>query len=234
MERHIKSIAIMFGSLVVQSTEATEFTGEGELGFTSTSGNADSQSINAKFALGKVVGKWQHNAKLEILKASNSGVDSANSRVFTEKSEYRFGKNTFAFSRLKLEKDKFSGFNHQSVISVGVGHAFIESETHNLEVSMGVGYKDLQDNLGVEARDSVLDGEFKYSYKISASSEFNQNLQFEAGNTNTFSKSETFLKLVVMDNLSAKFGYEIKYNSNVIAGIEKKDTITTTTLVYSF
>lgn len=234
MGRKIYYTVLTIGSMAAQPVVAAALNGEGELGFTSTSGNAQSKSINAKFSVGKAVGKWLHNAKLEILRSSNSGVDSANSRVFTEKTEYRFAKKTFAFTRLRLEMDKFSGFDHQSVVSFGVGHGIIDANKHNLEASMGLGYKDLQNDLGVETREGVADGEIKYSYKISDSSEFNQNLRVEAGEANTFGKSETFLKLVVMGNLSAKFGYEIKYNSDVVPGVKKKDTITTTTLVYSF
>ena len=218
----------------VSSAYAGDWTGEGELGFTSTSGNTESESLNAKFGIGKEYEKWKHNAKVELLQSSNRGVDSADSIVFTEKSEYRFAAETFAFGRLRYEQDEFSGYNYQSVISFGAGHTLLEGEVHNLEASAGVGYRDLEDDTGVSAQETVFDGELKYAYKISETSTFNQNFFVESGSSNTYSKSETFLKLVVVGNLGAKFGYEVKHNSNVPAGTEKTDTITTATLVYSF
>lgn len=211
-----------------------EWTGEGELGFTSTSGNSESDSLNAKFGIGKKYEKWEHNGQLNLLRSSNNGVDSADSTVFTEKSEYRFAEKTFAFGRVRYEQDKFSGFDHQGVISFGVGHAFIDGERHKLEASAGAGYRDLEDDLGVETQETVFDGELKYAYIISETSIFNQNLFIEGGSSNTYTKSETFLKLVIIGNLGAKFGYEIKRNSNVPAGTKNTDTITTVTLVYSF
>lgn len=213
---------------------AGEWTGEGEFGFTSTSGNTDSQSLNAKLGVGKKYEKWSHNAKLESLQSSDNGLDSADSIMFTEKSEYKFAAKTFAFGRIRHEEDKFSGFDHQSVISFGIGHMFIEGAKNTLQASAGIGYKDIEDDLGVDVQEAVFDGELKYAYAISETSAFNQNFYVESGDSNTYSKSETYLKLVVVGNLGAKIGYEIKHNSDVPVGTEKTDKITTVTLVYSF
>lgn len=228
-----KIIIVCFLIISGGDAYAADLTGEGELGFTSTSGNSESQSLNARIGLGKEHGKWKHNAKLELLKSSDSGVDSADSVVFTEKTEYRFAEKTFSFGRVRHEEDKFSGFDHQSVISLGLGHVFF-ANGHTFEASGGVGYKDIENDLGEETQETVFDGEVKYIYKISETSKFNQNLLVESGESNTYSKSETFLKLVIVGNLGAKIGYEVKHNSDVSVGVEKTDTITTVTLVYSF
>lgn len=228
------SVLILAAALLSQSAYAGEWTGEGEFGFTSTSGNTDSQSLNAKLGIGKKYEKWVHNAKLDVLQSSDNGIDSADSFVVTEKSEYKFAEKTFAFGRVRHEDDKFSGFDHQSVISFGVGHLFIEGEKHNLQASAGIGYKDLEDDLGEDTQETVFDGEIKYAFAISKTSAFNQNLFVESGESNTYSKSETFLKLVVVGNLGAKIGYEVKHNSDVPVGVEKTDKKTTVTLVYSF
>jgi len=231
-----KSLSLLFitAALISSSTNANEWTGEGEFGFTSTSGNTDSQSLNAKLGVGKKYNKWSHNAKLELLQSSTEGVDSADSRVFTEKSEYRFAEKTYVYGKLRHEEDEFSGFDHQSVISFGAGHVFVEDGMHYVEASVGIGFRDIEDDTGIEEQDAVVDAEFKYAYKISETSEFNQNFLVESGDTNTYSKSETFLKLVVVGNLGAKFGYEVKHNSDVPVGVEKTDKISTVTLVYSF
>jgi putative salt-induced outer membrane protein len=238
MQKNKSIIVALTASLFAMPVQAIEvlngWSGEGELGFSSTSGNTDSETLNAKLGLGKAHGNWKHNAKIAVLKASDSGVDSADSRVFTEKSEYRFAEHTYAFGRIKHEEDKFSGFDHQSVISFGIGHLFIETEIHKLEASAGIGYRDSEDDLGESNSEGVLDGEVKYQYVISPSATFNQNVQVESGDTNTYSKSETYLKLKINGNLNAKLGYEVKHNSDVPAGVDKTDTMTTVTLVYGF
>jgi len=122
----------------------------------------------------------------------------------------------------------------KSVISFGAGHVFLEGAMHYVEASVGIGFRDSEDDTGIEEQDTVVDAEFKYAYKISETSEFNQNFLIESGDTNTYSKSETFLKLVVVGNLGAKFGYKVKHNSDVPVGVEKTDKISTVTLVFSF
>ena len=51
--RKYKLIVVFLLFLSAADIYAADLTGEGELGFTSTSGNADSQSLNAKIGLGK-------------------------------------------------------------------------------------------------------------------------------------------------------------------------------------
>ncbi|MFK5894512.1 MAG: DUF481 domain-containing protein [Pseudomonadota bacterium] len=234
LKKQTLTLFLISSTMLSAPVYADDLSGEGEFGFTSTSGNTDSQTLNAKLGIGKKSGKWNHNAKVEVLKSTNSGVNSADSFVFTEKSEYRFAEKTFAYGKLRHEKDKFSGFDHQSVISFGAGHVFLNGGKHNIEASAGVGYRDSETDVGIDQQEAVFDGELKYAYKISETSEFNQNILVESGDSNTYTKSETFLKLVIVGNLGAKFSYEVKNNSDVPVGTDKTDTITSVTLVYNF
>ncbi len=220
--------------LFITPAYAGDWHGEGELGFTSTSGNTDSDSLNAKLGIGKNHGNWTHNGQVSLLKSSNNGDDSADRFVFTEKSEYKFAEKTFVYGRIRHEVDKFSGFDHQSILSFGLGHGFINNEKHTLEGSMGVGYSDLETDDGITTNSAIFDGEIKYAYKISETSKFIQNLYVESGSDNTYSKSETYLHLVIIGALGAKIGFEVKNNTDVPVGIEKTDKVTTITLVYAF
>lgn len=227
---------LSFLIVMAMSSTATagEWTGEGELGFTSTSGNTESESLNTKLGIGLEHNKWKHEAEISVLKSSDSGVDSADRAEFKEKSQYQFGKKTYAYVALRHEEDEFSGFDHQSMISIGLGYPIISEEKHKLDATLGIGYRDTETDLGVEEQESILNGGLKYKYTISKTAAFNQNVYVESGDSNTYSLSETFLKLVVNGNLSAKMGYEVKHNSDVPVGVDKTDTKTTVTLVYGF
>jgi len=231
-----KKRLLTFLIMAATSTAATanEWTGEGEVGFTSTSGNTDSESLNAKLGIGLEHNKWKHEAELSALKSSDSGVDSADRMEFKEKSQYQFGKKTYAYVALRHEEDEFSGFDHQSMISIGLGYPLIAAEKHKLDGTLGIGYRETETDLGIEEQEAIYNGGLKYKYTISKTAAFNQNVYVESGDSNTYSLSETFLKLVVNGNLSAKMGYEVKHNSDVPAGVDKTDTKTTVTLVYGF
>jgi len=74
----------------------------------------------------------------------------------------------------------------------------------------------------------------KYEYKISETAIFNQAILIEDGDENTYTESDTSLKMKIEGNLAAKISYLLKRNSEVPSGTDKSDKITTISLVYAF
>ena len=215
--------------------QKSEWKGEGELGYTSTSGNTNSDSLNARLGISKEKGQWKHTASIESLKTTTDNVASADSQVFKEKSRYKFGEKAYVFGKLRYEDDVFSGFDYQAAISFGVGSQFVSTEKHTLDASIGLGYRSIKNSLTQETlEDSIVSGEAAYEYKISQTASFSEAISFESGDENTHSESETSLKSKINGNLSSKISYLIKQNSDVPAGTEKTDKILTVSLVYAF
>ena len=209
--------------------------GEGELGFTSTSGNTTSQSLNAKLGISKSHDQWTHTASIEAIKASTNHVTSSDSKVFKEKTQYNFSENDYAFGKLHYEDDRFSGKDYTAYISFGLGSRFIQNESHTLDASLGIGYRTSKDTATQQTNDEgVVTADAKYEYIISPNASFSEAISVESGKDNTHSESETVLKTKINGNLSSKISYVVKHNSDVIPPIEKTDTITTVSLMYSF
>lgn len=218
-----------------KDASVNEWKGEGELGFTSTSGNTESDTLNTKLSISKSHDKWMHKAAIEILKASTNNVDSADSLVFTEKSEYKFAEKSYAFVSLRHEDDEFSGYDYQQSLSFGVGHQFIKNDQHTLDASAGLGYRRLKETISqIEKNEGIVKADAAYEYIISEHAKFTEKVLIESGESNTHSESETALKMKINGNLSSKISYTIKHNSDVPAGTEKTDKITAVTLVYGF
>lgn len=237
MNKHITLLFLILPSLAfaVDETKNSEWKGEGELGFTQTSGNTDSESLNAKLGIAKTHNKWTHKARLEVFKTSTSGIKSANRAVFTARTEYKFAKKTYAFGALRYEDDKFSGYDYQSSLSFGLGAQFIKNESHELDASAGLGYRQLKETATTIVSDeAIATGNLTYKYKISKSSSFKEKVIIESGKTNTYTESETSLNTKINGNLASKISYTVKNNSTVPVGAVKKDTVTTIALVYSF
>ncbi|MCW9013885.1 MAG: DUF481 domain-containing protein [Gammaproteobacteria bacterium] len=214
---------------------AAEWKGEGELGFTSTSGNTDSDTLNTKLSLSKEHDKWKHTGSLQVLKSSTDNVDSADSKIFQEKSRYKFLEKTYAFVGLRYEDDKFSGFDYQSSVSLGFGHEFLKGDVHSLDASLGLGYRKTKDTATQQTEsEGIIKAEADYGYVISKHASFSEKILVESGDSNTHSESETGLKMKINASLSSKITYSIKRNSDVPAGTEKTDKITAITLVYGF
>ncbi|MDH5764958.1 MAG: DUF481 domain-containing protein [Gammaproteobacteria bacterium] len=214
---------------------AAEWKGEGELGYTTTSGNTDSETLNTKLSIEKDHDKWRHKAAIEALKASTDNIDSADRFVFTEKTEYLFGEKTYSFISLRYEDDEFTGFVYQSSASLGIGSRFLETDSHVLDASLGVGFRRTKDALTLFiVEDGIVKFEANYKYIISESAQISEDILVESGEENTHSESLTALKTKINGNLSSKISYAVKRNSTVPVGAEKKDTVTTVSLIYSF
>ena len=237
MIKHIPLLIILLPGLAVAAdeTKSSEWKGEGELGFTSTSGNTNSDNLNAKLGIEKSHNKWTHKARLEMLKASTEEVDSADSKVLTARSEYKFAVKTYAYGALRHEDDKFSGYDYQSSISVGLGQKLIENERHELDVSAGPGYRKKKATAtGITTSEGIAIGNLDYLYNVSKHAVFKEKILVESGSSNTYTESETSLKMKINGNLASKITYTIKNNSTVPAGTKNTDKITSITLVYSF
>lgn len=231
---------IFFIPLVLNAADNVEeeqgvWKGEGELGFTSTSGNTDSENLNTRLGVSREEGKWKHAADLRAIKNSTEDETTADSLVFKEKSEYKLGEKSYAFGQLRYEDDEFSGYDYQTSISFGLGSRFIEDEQHLLDASIGLGYRSIKDSAtGESEEDAIITGEVIYAYKISETTTFTQTFFVESGDENTHSESDTGLKTQIAGNLASKIGYLVKHNSDVPPGIDKTDEIFSVSLVYGF
>lgn len=223
-------------TLAAQDTETTrDWTGEGALGITSTSGNTDSETINADLSIVKNADAWKHSAALKMIRAETDGDESADNAVLLARTEYSFSEKSYAFGQFRYEVDEFAGFEEQTSVTAGVGTRLIDSEKQFLDASLGIGLRKLKEqDTGDTEEDGVLTANAAYEYMISETSTFRQTLYIENGEENTYSEAETSLSAKIDGNLSMKLSYLVKRNSEVPDDTDKTDTITSISLVYGF
>ena len=237
MNKYIMLIVLLSPNLVaaVEQKKTNEWKGEGELGYTSTSGNTVSENLNAKLGVEKKHKKWTHRAAIVALQASSNSVKSAERTTYTARSEYKFGVKAYSFGAIRYETDKFSGYDYQSSITVGIGEQFIKNESHELDASAGIGYREKKEVApGKVFNEAIFTTGFNYTYIISPHATFKEKILIETGATNTYTESETSLKMKINGNLASKITYTVKNNSDVPVGAKETDTITTIALVYGF
>lgn len=223
--------------LAVASTNANsnEWSGEGELGFTSTSGNTDNDSLSARLGIGTTVEQWTHTAGVSVFKASDKGVDSADSGRLNVRSAYKFSQDAYGFAALRYEQDKFSGFDYQTSLVFGAGKQIINNAQHELDLSAGLGYRNIKEMAtGTTESGGVVSTNLNYLYRISEHASLQEELGVESGDSNTRLQSVTSLKMKIAGNLDSKISYIYINNSDVPAGINETDTVTSVTMVYSF
>jgi len=220
------------GSLAQDDEEG--LSGRVALGYLATSGNSDSENLSLNFGGDYHAEIWHHNIQGHAVRASTSGITTAEAYGFSWQSDRDLGDKSYMYARTAWDKDKFSGYDQQIREVVGYGRHFIDSERHELNGEGGVGLRqsDLRD--GTSEDESIVRLSMDYAFQLSETAEFKQLIGVETGSTNTYTETVTSLSADVWTNLAIVLSYTIRRNSEVPADTVKKDTFTAVALEYSF
>ncbi len=228
-----------------KATEESPWKSSVELGFIRTTGNTETQTTAIKADATYEVDKWRHNAYAEGYGQQSKNdtgetVVSAERYEISGKSDYKFKEYDYVFGLVKLQKDRFSGFVYDHIVSAGYGRKVIKQKDMELDVEIGPGVRFFKvdpepavTDAGSES-EAVLRLAGKYWWDITGNSKFTQELSTDIGETITSSQSITGLQANINSTLALKFTYTVRHKTKVPDGNEKLDTETAMTLVYSF
>lgn len=210
-----------------------------ELGFVKTTGNTETSTTSFKADGSYEVEKWRHTGHAEAFgqeseDENGDSVVSAERYELSGKSDYKFTELDYAYGLVKLQKDRFSGFEYDHIVSAGYGRKIIKREDMELDLEIGPGMRFFKVDNGESDDEGVLRLSGKYWWDITDTSKFTQELTSEIGEEITSSKSVTGIQANINSALALKFTYTIRHKSKVPADTEKKDTETAVTLVYNF
>ena len=210
------------------------FSGRVALGFLATSGNSESENLNASFGLNWDSAPWHHELAGSAVHASSDGVNTAEAYTLDWQTNYDFSETSYAFGLLAWNEDEFSGYDSQVRQAVGYGRRLIDNERHQLNAEIGSGARqaDLRD--GTTQDKAIIRLNADYTWTVSETSTFSQTFAIEAGDDNTYSEAVTSLTADVFGGVALVVSYTIKNNSDVPVGLEETDTFTAMSLEYSF
>lgn len=213
---------------------AESWSGHADLGYSASSGNTDTESLNAKLGLTYVEAPWRHVGRLEVYRATEDGDRDAERYFAGAKTEYSLDEANYLFGTLDYEHDEFGGIRTRNTVAAGYGRVLLDSDRHRLSVEAGPGFRRLRRQDGTRESGAIARAALDYLWQISETSELGQNLLLETGSDNTYTESVSALKVSIVGNLAAKLSYTVKRNSKVPAGLEKTDTYTLVSLSYEF
>ncbi|MCF6325480.1 MAG: DUF481 domain-containing protein [Gammaproteobacteria bacterium] len=215
-------------------TGDSQWGGEAELGLVTTSGNTETTTANFKGKLENTREQWHNLFTLQTLHASSKNSNTAERYLITAKSDYKVNDVSYAFGRFSYEDDRFSGFDYRATETLGYGRHIIREETFTFDVEGGPGLRQSKPEIGSRDSETILYLSGNLKWDVSATSVFTQDLFSEIGEDVTITKSVTGLKTQINGDLAMKMTYTVKKTSEVPVGIDKIDTETAVTLVYSF
>lgn len=214
--------------------------GEAELGATLTTGNTETSSYKARFALKQELGNWENQYVLEGLYKEDTDEVTAKRYFLGVQGDYSINDVSYMFANTNYEVDPFTGYDFTSTTSAGYGYRFIDTDRMSLKAEVGPGYiyQQLDDESaldeGYDSDDSVVaHAVIDFQTKISDSSKFQQKFVTDWGNK-VDARSETSLTANIVGALAMKFAVIVRYNSEPVDDKESTDTETNMTLLYSF
>ncbi|VAW55001.1 hypothetical protein MNBD_GAMMA06-1376 [hydrothermal vent metagenome] len=211
-----------------------------ELGFIRTTGNTETQTTAAKANVVYEVDKWRHTGHAESYGSQAKNQTTGETETSAErydmsgKSDYKITERDYTYGIVKLQKDRFSGFEYNHVVSLGYGRKAIKQENMELDLEIGPGQKFFKVDGGENETEAILRLAANYWWKITDSSKFSQSLTSDIGETFTTNVSITGVQANINKTLALKFTYTIRNKSEVPEGSKNTDTEAGMTLVYTF
>jgi putative salt-induced outer membrane protein len=249
------ALALVLAAPLAQAQDAASapsgWTGTGELGYVSSSGNSRSDSLNAKVNFKFEDEQWKHEMFAAGLRQRAERVvlvdpdnpDSGERVMERSANRYELGGTTARklddrnalYASLRYENDDFAAFDYQATLSVGWGHQAIRSEDTNLYFEVGPGYKRVKDR-ETNATDGYFIGRGKmdFSHKLTENTSLVDTFLVEAGSDNTYLQNDFGLQVAMNSRLAIKAGLQHRHNTDVPDGVKKTDRLTTVNLVYNF
>ena len=220
---------------------------DGEFGFIFTSGNTETTSGSAGLSAKQELEKWSNDFKFTALYKKDTVENEVDGEIVDEEqtSAQKFfasaqgnykleNPNHRLFGFASYEDDRFSSYKYQSTIAAGWNQKVWEDETSSFDYSVGPGYSYAKDLNDESVSGLIIRGAVNYKWNISETARFTQTFSTEIGDENTKSRAESALSAQIAGGLSMKLSLKFDHNTDVAVGVEKLDTETAVTLVYSF
>ena len=225
---------IVLGSNAIAQEEENGISTEVELGAVFTSGNTENESVNFRGELDWRRDAWEYGFLLDGFRASQDDIRTAQRMYYVADARWDVDDRSFILTRLAHEDDDFSGYDSQTDISVSYGRNMLTTvENMSLTLNAGIGARQSLSELD-DFDEAIVRLAGDYQRQISDSAVFGQVLSTEAGDETSIFRSESSIETTILDNLSLRFSFNVKHQTEVPVGRKKTDTETAITFVMNF
>lgn len=245
MTKKILGVALL--SALSFGASAQEWTGQGEFGLVLSNGNADNLTVNGKLDFKFEEDQWLYNVYALALRAESSDVNTANRYELGGKAGYKLNERSYIVGSLRHENDDFAPYEYQSTVAVGYGYKAIDDDNTQLSFEAGPGYRYYQpvdvfvatpapgQFVSVDSEgDFVGRGFMDFKHKLTGNTSLYDTLLIEGGKDNTFAQNDFGVQVAMSEAFAIKAGFQVRHNTDVIAPVDKTDTLVTVNLVYGF
>jgi len=228
-------LAALLAAAVQSGLAQADWTGSGELGLVFARGNSDTETINAALEFIYSQDRWTNQSNISYLRSENEGELNASRFLASNKTNYSLSDRSYILGVARYDRDRFTSFEYQASLALGYGYRIIDGDAHTLvgEIGPGVRYSELRET-GDSETELIARGSLDYIWTISESANLRNLFLVESGSSNTFLENALTLEVAINSAMSLKTGVSVRHNTDVDAGRDKTDYLSTINLVYSF
>ncbi len=242
-------------SLIGASANAAEpaekpaITSSAELGMLFKTGNKKSADMKAGYDFKYEKDLWRSTLAFDLLikKSDVKGDDdvvrfetSDQKWTLESKTNYTLDKaqKSYMYGNFDYEDSRTGNFKNQSSISAGWGREWYKTSIASFFADFGPGYKrDVLKETNEAKSAFIMQAQALYLRKINENVEFKQTLSAKyapKSGENSKYTAESQITTKLIETLQLKFSFRVDHNTVVQSGVEKTETATAITLVYSF
>lgn len=211
------------------------YKGNIDLGYISTSGNSETESLNGQFDwLARATENWATGIQITGVSNSSDGTRDAEQYTFAWNNRYDISEKSFFYGIIDYKNDYFGAYDYQAGAYLGYGHEFFKSDDGHLSLGFGLGYRVNAVFIGDDEKESVLRGDLDFAHQLTDYARFTQIISAVWGEEVDTYVSKSAISTKISENLAMKLSYLVTYNSEVPVGAEKTDRTTTVGISYSF
>lgn len=218
---------------------AAQWSGKGEAGLAFADGNTESSTANARVAVARKSAHTEYTAGAAGLYVRTNGNTTARRWESDLQTRQNFYKANFWYLGVRYEKDRFSGFDYQGLVTSGVGRRLIDTDRTRLLLQLGTGYKFWNNLLNMtedsptqKEHDVTFVSSVEFQHAFTNTTTLRNKFGGELNSGNKFLQDEIGIAVKMTDRLALSLAYALRHNTDPADGFRKTDTLTTANLVY--
>jgi putative salt-induced outer membrane protein len=210
------------------------WTGEGEIGAFTSSGNAPGIGFVGSVKLVLEGQNWRVNSLGRIDYQETANIVTRDQYRVSAEPNYKFSPRGYVFGLGQYEKDRFQGFRSRYSMSGGLGYSLFSESATKVNVKAGPAWRRTTANTGEQ--ETILAGlaSVDVNLKISPTLQFTQdaNAYVDANGSTLYTLAALDTKL--LGKLKARFSYMVQHETAPEPGRIATDATSRLTLVYGF
>lgn len=221
------------------------WSGEAGVSASNASGNTEALDLGINLSALHEGDLWRNAGNLVFDYGETDGEESKNKVVADYQLDRELSPRSYGFGRTSYEVDEFSGYDYRAFLGLGLGWKVIDVDETRWELQGGPGLqidavRDELDDLGAV----VTPGETTQTFALGLGSRYGMKLNEAVSLTNdsdvTWSEETTIvfnsfgLNAQLMDQLAARFSFDVTHDTEPPADTENTDTVTRASLIYTF